>query len=123
MPKPGARGLKRVLDAFGYSMAGLGSAWKSEEAFRQEALLGALLVPAAMWLGQSLLERVLLVGTWLLVLIVEVLNTAIEATVDRISDEHHQLSGRAKDLGSAAVFLALVLAGLVWIAVAWQRFG
>lgn len=122
MPKQGKRGLRRLADATGYSMAGLAVAWRGEEAFRQEATLAVVLVPLALWLGQSSLERLLLVGSWLLVMIVEILNTAIEATVDRISHERHTLSGQAKDLGSAAVFLSLLLAGLVWGTVAWERF-
>lgn len=123
MAKRGKRGLRRIIDAAGYSAAGLASAWRGEEAFRQEAALGLLLAPLALWLGSSPLEQALLFGSWLLVMIVEVLNTAVEAAIDRIGDEHHPLSGQAKDLGSAAVFLSLVLAALVWGAVAWERFG
>ena len=123
MAKQGKRCLRRILVAAGYSAAGFAAAWRGEEAFRQEVLAGVVLVPAALWLGQTGLERLLLVATWLLVMIVEILNTAVEATVDRISDEKHPLSGQAKDLGSAAVFLSLVLTALVWATVAWQRFG
>jgi len=123
MAKQGKRGLRRVWDAAGYSAAGLSAAWRGEEAFRQEVLLGIVLAPLALWLGQSSMERLLLICSWLVVMIVEILNTAVEATVDRISDEHHRLSGQAKDLGSAAVFLSLLLAALVWGTVAWQRFG
>jgi len=83
--------------------------------------MGIVLVPLALWLGQTPVERLLLIGSWLLVMIVEILNTAIEATVDRISEERHTLSGQAKDMGSAAVFLSLVLALLAWATVAWQR--
>ena len=122
MVKQGKRGLRRLWDAAGYTAAGLAAAWRGEEAFRQEVLLGLVLTPFALWLGQSGMERLLLIASWLVVLIVEILNTAVEATVDRISDEHHPLSGKAKDLGSAAVFLSLVLAALVWGTVAWQRF-
>ena len=122
MAKLGKRGLRRLLDAAGYSAAGLAVAWRGEEAFRQEVVLALLLVPLALWLGQSNLERLLLVASWLLVMIVEILNTAVEATVDRIGDEQHRLSGQAKDLGSAAVFLSLLLAALVWGTVAWERF-
>jgi diacylglycerol kinase (ATP) len=122
MAKQGKRGLRRILDAARYSAAGLAVAWRGEEAFRQEVLLGLVLAPLALWLGQSGMERLLLIASWLLVLIVEILNTAVEATVDRIGDEHHPLSGQAKDLGSAAVFLSLILAALVWGVVAWQRF-
>jgi diacylglycerol kinase (ATP) len=122
MAKQGKRGLRRLRDATGYSAAGLLTAWRSEEAFRQEVLLAVVLVPLALWLGQTPMERLLLVGSWLVVMIVEILNTAIEATVDRISDERHKLSGQAKDLGSAAVFLSLLLALLAWATIAWQRF-
>jgi diacylglycerol kinase (ATP) len=120
--KPGKRGLRRLVDAVGYSRAGLAAAWQGEEAFRQEVLAGVLLVPLALWLGRSPLERLLLVATWVLVMIVEILNTAVEATVDRFGEERHLLSGRAKDLGSAAVMLSLGLAALAWITVAWDRF-
>jgi len=122
MAKQGKRGLRRLVDAAGYSAAGLAVAWRGEEAFRQEVVLAVALVPLALWLGQSPMERLLLVASWLVVMIVEILNTAVEATVDRISDERHRLSGEAKDLGSAAVFLSLLLAALVWGTVAWQRF-
>lgn len=122
MAKQGKRGLRRLIDAAGYSAAGLAVAWRGEEAFRQEVLMAVVLVPLALWLGQSNLERLLLVASWLVVMIVEILNTAVEATVDRISDEQHRLSGQAKDLGSAAVFLSLLLAALVWGTVAWERF-
>jgi diacylglycerol kinase (ATP) len=123
MAKQGKRGLRRLRDATGYSAAGLLTAWRSEEAFRQEVLLAVFLVPLALWLGQTPMERLLLIGSWLVVMIVEILNSAIEATVDRISDEQHRLSGQAKDLGSAAVFLSLLLALLAWGTIAWQRFG
>jgi diacylglycerol kinase (ATP) len=122
MAKQGKRGLRRLLDALGYSAAGLAVAWRGEEAFRQEVVLALVLVPLAFWLGQSNLERLLLVASWLLVMIIEILNTAVEATVDRIGDERHRLSGQAKDLGSAAVFLSLLLVALVWGTVAWERF-
>ena len=122
MAKQGKRGLRRIVDAAGYSGAGLAVAWRGEEAFRQEVVLAVVLLPLALWLGQSNMERLLLVASWILVMIVEILNTAVEATVDRISDERHRLSGEAKDLGSAAVFMSLVLAALVWGTVAWERF-
>jgi diacylglycerol kinase (ATP) len=97
-------------------------AWKYEAAFRQEIALTLVLMPPAMLLGRTGVERVILVGSCLLVLIVELLNSAVEATVDRVGDEHHELSGRAKDLGSAAVFVSLVAVATVWVTVAWQRF-
>ncbi len=114
MAKPGATGVTRIINATGYSMKGLKSAWINEAAFRQELVLVLALMPLAGWLGDSLNEILLLVCISWLVVIVEVLNSAIEAVVDRIGSEHHELSGRAKDLGSAAVFIALALNALVW---------
>ena len=114
MAKPGATGITRIINATGYSMKGLKSAWDNEAAFRQELLLILLLMPLAFWIGDSLNEILLLVCISWLVVIVEVLNSAVEAVVDRIGSEHHELSGRAKDLGSAAVFIALALNALVW---------
>ncbi len=107
-------GWRRLVNATGYSWAGLKAAWRNEEAFRQEGLLCAVLLPVAIWLGDSGLERAMLVASLLLVLIVELLNTGIEAAIDRIGPERHELSGRAKDIGSAAVFVALLNLGLVW---------
>ncbi|MCX7126947.1 diacylglycerol kinase [Aeromonas sp.] len=114
MAKPGATGVTRIINATGYSMKGLKSAWINEAAFRQELMLILLLMPLAFWVGDSLNQILLLVVISWLVVIVEILNSAIEAVVDRIGAEHHELSGRAKDLGSAAVFIALALNGLVW---------
>ena len=114
MAKPGATGVTRIINAPGYSMKGLKSAWINEAAFRQELVLVLALMPLAGWLGDSLNEILLLICISWLVVIVEVLNSAIEAVVDRIGSEHHELSGRAKDLGSAAVFIALALNALVW---------
>lgn len=108
---------RRLIKTLGHSAAGLAFAWRSEEAFRVEVLLCLVLVPLAFVLEPSALGRLLLIGSLLLVLIVELLNTAIEKTVDRISLEHHQLSKSIKDLGSAAVGLALALALLVWVTV------
>ena len=122
MAKHGKRGLRRLLDATQYSLSGLRQAWQSEEAFRQEAVVLVPLVPLALWLGEGPRDWLLLVGSWLLVMIVELLNTAVEYTVDRIGPEHHALSGGAKDLGSAAVMLSLLLAAMAWSAVAWERF-
>ena len=122
MGKPGNTGLKRIWNATFYSLAGLRAAWRGESAFRQESLLCVVLIPAAFWLGTTAVERSLLVGSCLLVLIVELLNSGIEAAVDRIGSEHHDLSGRAKDLGSAAVFLSLALVLVVWALIAWERF-
>ncbi|PKQ76177.1 diacylglycerol kinase [Aeromonas sobria] len=114
MAKPGATGVTRIINATGYSMKGLKSAWINEAAFRQELMLILLLMPLAFWVGESLNQILLLITISWLVVIVEILNSAIEAVVDRIGAEHHELSGRAKDLGSAAVFIALALNGLVW---------
>lgn len=113
-PFKGKTGLRRVLNAAGYSWAGLAAAFRHEDAFRQEAFLALLLVPLALYLGETGIERALLIGSLLLVLIVELLNSAVEAAVDRISLEHHELIKRAKDMGSAAVMLALVNVAAVW---------
>jgi diacylglycerol kinase (ATP) len=122
-PHKGRTGLDRIVRATGYSMSGLRMAFTGESAFRQEAVLAAVLVPASFWVGKSWVEIALLAGAVLLVLIVELLNSAVEAVVDRVSFERHDLSKRAKDLGSAAVFIALALCGGVWAAALWQRFG
>ena len=114
-------GLVRLWYAAGYSLAGLRAAW-SEKAFRQEVVLAAFLLPLAFWLGQGWLERAVLCAVVLLVLIVELLNSGIEAAIDRFGGELHPLSQRAKDLGSAAVLLALVLAGGTWALALYQRF-
>lgn len=117
MGKPGNTGLRRVIRATGYSWAGLRAAAKHEAAFRQELALCVVLIPLALWLGGDGVERALLVGSLLLVLIVELLNSAIEAVVDRIGAEQHELSGRAKDIGSAAVFVALANVVVIWVLV------
>jgi len=114
-PFKGKTGLRRLLNAVGYSWAGLRAAYQHESAFRQEFWLGLILVPLAFYLGETAIERVLMVGALLLVLIVELLNSAIEASVDRISLEHHLLIKRAKDMGSAAVLLALLNVVVVWV--------
>jgi len=116
-PHKGASGLRRLLNATRFSLEGLAEAARREEAFRQELILAVVLIPAALWLGEGGAERALLVGSILLVLIVELLNSAIEATVDRVSLEEHALAKRAKDYGSAAVMFALVLAGATWLLV------
>jgi diacylglycerol kinase (ATP) len=114
--------LKRIFRAARFSSQGLAYAWQQEAAFRQEALLAAILVPAAFWLGRSPTEIAFLIASCLLVLIVELVNSAIEAIVDRIGAEQHVLAGAAKDLGSAAVFVSLVFLAVVWIAVIYDRF-
>lgn len=123
MGKGAHTGIRRIINATFYSLAGLGAAWRNEAAFRQECLLALVLTPAAFWVGQTAVERVLLIGSSWLVLIVELLNSAIEATVDRVGTDHHSLSGRAKDLGSAGVFVSLALTAMVWILIGWQNFG
>ncbi|HAF54155.1 MAG TPA: diacylglycerol kinase [Thauera sp.] len=113
-PFKGKTGLRRIWNAFHYSLDGLSAAYRHEDAFRQEIWLSLVAIPLALWLGDSALERALMIGSILLVLIVELLNSAIEATVDRVSLERHQLAKRAKDIGSAAVLFALINAAVVW---------
>jgi len=114
-------GLSRIWHAAGYSLAGLRAGW-DERAFRQEAMAAIVLVPTAFWLGRSWVEVALLAGSVLLLMIVELLNTAVETAIDRIGLERHPLSKRSKDMGSAAVLLALLIAGGIWIAALVQRF-
>lgn len=113
-PYKGKSGLRRVWNAFHYSLDGFEAAFRHEDAFRQELLLAALLIPLALWLGESGVERALLIACVMLVLIVELLNSAIEATVDRISLDDHTLAKRAKDIGSAAVLLSIINLVVVW---------
>ncbi len=115
----GKQGLTRLFNALGYSRDGLAAAWKHEAAFREEVLLLLLAVPLALYFGQDGLARALLIGSILLVLIVEVLNSGLEAIVDKASPEKHELAKRAKDMGSAAVLLALINAAVVWACVLW----
>ncbi|MBH1957377.1 diacylglycerol kinase [Polaromonas sp.] len=121
-PQKNRRGVSRVWHAAGYSLAGLRAGWK-ETAFRQEALASVVLLPAAFWLGGSWTEIALLAGVVMLVLIVELLNTGIEAAIDRIGPEWHDLSKRAKDMGSAAVLLSLLLCAGTWTLALAHRFG
>lgn len=114
-PYKGKTGLRRLWNALGYSLDGLVSAFRHEEAFRQEMLLAAVLVPAAFLVNVSGIARALMVGSVLLVLIVELVNSSIEAAVDRISLEDHRLAKRAKDIGSAAVLVSLINVALVWL--------
>jgi diacylglycerol kinase (ATP) len=115
------KGVARIYAAFLNSIKGFKATWLHEEAFRQEVWLCLVAVPLGLWLGQNGIEKALLVGSMLLVLIVELLNTGIEIVVDRISFERHELSGRAKDVGSAAVLMSLLLAGVVWTLVLLPR--
>lgn len=113
-PFKGKTGLRRLFNAFGYSLDGFKAAYKHEDAFRQEVLLAAILIPLALYWEQATLNRALMIGSVLLVLIVELLNSAIEAVVDRVSIERHELAKRAKDIGSAAVFIALANVIAIW---------
>ncbi len=117
MSKPGKKGIARIIAATGYSRQGFTAAFKHEAAFRQELFLLLVLAPVAIWLGEDGTDYALLIGVLLLVLMVELLNSAVEAVVDRIGSEHHELAGRAKDIGSAAVFVALTNAALTWFFV------
>ena len=114
---PAATGWRRLFKAAGYSIAGFKAAWQHEEAFRQEVLACIVLVPLAVWLGETGVERALLIGSVLLVPLVELINSALESTLDRISTEQHTLTGRAKDISSAAVLLTIVMAVLTWVLV------
>jgi diacylglycerol kinase (ATP) len=120
-PQKTRQGLNRILHAGGYSIQGLIAGW-GETAFRQEAILAMVMVPLAFWLGQSWIETALLAGSVVLVLIVELLNTCVESAIDRIGPEWHDLSKRAKDMGSAAVLLSLLLCAGVWLGALWHRF-
>ena len=114
-------GFLRIIKAAGYSWQGLRAAWQHEAAFRQEAIAALVAVAIACWLDVDIITRVLLIGSVVLVVIVEILNSAIEAVVDHIGQERHPLAGRAKDMGSAAVLLAILLALFVWIALLWSH--
>jgi diacylglycerol kinase (ATP) len=116
-PFKGKTGMARIVRAFFNSVAGLSDAWLHESAFRQEVLLAAVLIPAALLVPVSAVERALLVAVVLLVLIVELLNSSVEAAIDRISFDHHSLSKRAKDIGSAAVLMSLALCVVVWLLI------
>ena len=116
------RGFKRLVNAFYYSLSGFKAAWKNEEAFRQEILAGIVMVPAGLFLGTTGTQRAILILSYFIIPLVELLNTAVEATVDRVGMEKHELSGRAKDLGSASVFLSICIAVIVWLLIVWDRF-
>jgi len=118
-PHKGQRGLRRLFNAFFYSLSGLRLAFDHESAFRQEIAIAVILVPAACFAPVTAAERVLLIGSVALVLIVELLNSSVEAAIDRIGFDTHRLSKRAKDLGSAAVFLALLLLATTWMLILW----
>lgn len=115
----GKQGLTRLFNALGYSRDGIAAAWRNEAAFREEVLLAAITVPLALYLGKTGIERALLVGSIILILIVEILNSAVEAVVDKASPEKHELAKRAKDMGSAAVLFSLINAAVIWACVLW----
>lgn len=115
----GKKGLRRLWNALGYSRDGLAAAWKNEAAFREEILLASITMPLAIYLGKTGAERGLMLGSILLILIVEILNSAIEAVVDKASPEMHELAKRAKDMGSAAVLFSLINAAIIWACVLW----
>jgi diacylglycerol kinase (ATP) len=120
--KPGKTGLSRLIDATGYSMKGFRAAWKNEAAFRQELVAVIILLPAAVFIARTITQFLLLVLPLFILLIAELVNSALEAVVDRIGEEHHELSGRAKDMGSATVFVALALAFISWLLIVLQNY-
>ncbi len=122
MSKPGKTGISRIVDAFGYSMRGFAEVWCCEAAFRQEVALAVVLIPTAFWLAGNHIELILLLSSVFWVLMAELANSSVEAVVDRIGSEIHVLARRAKDIGSALVFLSLALLVLVWSIVAFNRF-
>jgi diacylglycerol kinase (ATP) len=117
MAKTGATGITRIINAAGYSWLGFKAAFKHEAAFRQEFALTLVLVPVALYFGPTFSDKAVLLASLIFILLVEILNSAIEAVVDRHGDEMHELSGRAKDMGSAAVLLAFVIVVLIWLSV------
>ena len=116
-PYKGKTGIKRLVNAFGYSIAGTLAAFKHEDAFRQEVILCTILTPVAVYYGEAAIDQALMISSLLLIIIVELLNSSIEATVDRISVKHHKLAKRAKDIGSAAVFFSLINAAVIWFLI------
>lgn len=123
MAKPGRRGLVRIYHAFIYSMQGFSHAWKHEAAFRQEVALAVVLVPAAFFVAQTHIELILMLATVALILMAELINSAIEAAIDRMSHEYHELSGRAKDLGSALVLVAMIICAMTWGIIIYEHSG
>lgn len=122
MFKISTRGIRRIINAFRYTFAGFRAAWVNEEAFRQEMIVAIFVIPLGIWLGTSAIERAVLIGIYFIIPVTELLNSAIEAIVDRVGEEPHELSGRAKDIGSAAVFLSICITIIVWIIIAFERF-
>ena len=117
MAKTGATGITRIINAAGYSWLGIKAAYQHEAAFRQEAWLCLVLTPVALYYGPGLADKAILIASLVFILLIEILNSALEAVVDRHGDDIHPLSGRAKDMGSAAVLFAFIIAGLVWLSV------
>ena len=113
-PYKGKTGLRRLINAFGYSIAGTLAAFKHEDAFRQEVVLAVVLTPVALYFSATAIDQALMISSLLFIIVVELLNSSIEATVDRISVKHHKLAKRAKDIGSAAVFFSLINAAVIW---------
>ena len=113
-PYKGKTGLKRLMNAFGYSIAGTLAAFKHEDAFRQEVVLAVVLIPVALYFGETAIDQALMISSLLFIIIVELLNSSIEAADDRLSVKHHRLAKRAKDIGSAAVFFSLINAAVIW---------
>ena len=113
-PYKGKTGFKRLVNAFSYSIAGTLAAFKHEDAFRQEVVLAVVLTPVALYFGETAIDQALMISSLLFIIVVELLNSSIEATVDRISVKHHKLAKRAKDIGSAAVFFSLINATVIW---------
>lgn len=122
MEKRSHTGWRRLLYAVQYSILGLKSAWRNEAAFRQELILISIMLPVAIWLGATMTQRALLIFSLLIIMVTELLNSAVETAIDRIGPEHHELSGQAKNLGSAAVMVSIIAAAIVWGFVAWERF-
>ena len=120
--KPGKTGLSRLIDASRYSMQGFKAAWKNEAAFRQKLVAVAILLPVAFFIARNITQFLLLTVPLLILLIAELVNSALEAVVDRIGDEPHELSGRAKDMGSATVFIALLLAFICWLLIVMENY-
>lgn len=122
MGKPGNKGLTRIIKAFGFSVKGFRAAWQHEEAFRQEVILALILLPLSFYVAANATQLAILLSTLFIVLITEILNSAVEAVVDRVSDEHHKLAGRAKDMGSAAVLLSLTMTVVIWGVIINENF-
>ncbi len=120
--KPGLNGIARIIAATKNSLRGVRDAWRFESAFRQDSVISILLLLLSFWLAQTIVEWLLLIMPLFLLLIAEILNSAIENVVDRIGEERHILSGRAKDMGSSAVMFCLILIAIVWLSIAWSRF-